>query len=183
MKTFFASICCFAIFSFSDLQAQFSSASLQASGLTCALCTRAINTSLTQLPFIASVNPDIKTSSFHIVFKNKSRVDIDAIRKAVEDAGFSVAKLQLTGQFNKLLVKNNEHVALEGQQFHFLKVPNKELDGVQTITIVDKNFLQAKDFKKYSTASSMKCVQTGYAGDCCQKTGIKANTRIYHVTI
>ena len=49
--------------------AQFSSASLQASGLTCALCTKAINKSLEQLPFVESVNADIKTSSFRITFK------------------------------------------------------------------------------------------------------------------
>ncbi|MFT4023718.1 MAG: heavy-metal-associated domain-containing protein [Flavihumibacter sp.] len=183
MKTFFAFICFVSIFSFAPAQAQFNSATLQASGLTCALCTRAINKALEGLPFVASVSPDIKTSSFQIVFKNNSQVDIDAIRKGVEDAGFSVAKLRLKGQFSRLNIKNDEHVDINGHQFHFLQVTNRQLDGEQTLTIVDKNFLQPKEFKKYSAATRMKCVQTGYAGDCCQKTGIRANTRIYHVTI
>lgn len=183
MKTFFVAICFASLLFAAPVQAQFSSANLQASGLTCALCTRAINKSLEQLPFVASVTPDIKTSSFQIVFKNNSAVDIDAIRTGVEDAGFSVARLQLTGQFSQLPIKNDEHVMLGGRQFHFLKVADKQLDGVQTVTIVDKNFLLPKEFKKYSTATRMQCIQTGYAGDCCQKTGIKANTRIYHVTI
>jgi len=41
------------------VQAQISSATLQASGLTCAMCTKAINKSLEQLNFVESVKPDI----------------------------------------------------------------------------------------------------------------------------
>ena len=181
MKTLYIAL--IALLFSSNIQAQFTSAKLQASGLTCALCTRAINKSLEQLSFIASITPDIKTSTFVLQFKPNTNVDIDAIRKGVEDAGFSVAKLQLTGNFPKVKLENDQHLELGGRQFHFLNAGQKQLGGEQTLTVVDKSFLLAKDFKKYSNASAMKCVQTGVAGDCCQKTGIKANTRIYHVTI
>ena len=166
-----------------NLNAQFTKASLQASGLTCALCTKAINKSLEQLPFVSAVKADIKSSSFDIVFKEAVNVDIDAIRKGVEDAGFSVSRLQLTGSFNKVAVKNDAHASIEGKTYHFLSVGNRVLDGELQLTIVDKNFLSAKEFKKYSKGSSMNCVQTGKAGDCCSKAGISAETRIYHVTI
>ncbi|KYP15053.1 heavy-metal-associated domain-containing protein [Flavihumibacter sp. CACIAM 22H1] len=163
--------------------AQFSKASLQASGLTCALCTKAINNSLEQLSFIKSVQPDIKSSSFLIEFKEGAAVDIDALRKGVEDAGFSVAKLQLTGQFNALPVEPDEHATINGTTFHFLSVKKQVISGEQVFTLVDKSFLPAKEFKKYSKSSSMSCVQTGKAGDCCKKDGVSADTRIYHVTI
>lgn len=163
--------------------AQFSRATLQASGLTCALCTKAINKSLEQLAFISSVKADIKSSSFDIVFKDGSKVDIDAIRRGVEDAGFSVSRLQMTGNFNSVAVKNDTHTNINGNTFHFLSVGNRVLNGEQQITIVDKNFLGAKEFKKYSKSSNMSCVQTGKAGDCCSKEGISAETRVYHVTI
>jgi len=163
--------------------AQFSSASLQASGLTCALCTKAINKSLEQLPFVESVNADIKTSSFRITFKKDADVNIDALRKGVEDAGFSVAKLQLTANFNNVRIENDAHQVINGKAFHFLSVKPRVLDGEQQLTLVDKNFVQAKDFKKYSASSKMSCVQTGKAGDCCRKNGLSAETRIYHVTI
>jgi copper chaperone CopZ len=67
----------------SSVQAQFNSAFLQASGLTCAMCSKAIDNSLKQLAFIESVKPDIKNAAFNIVFKENAAVDIDALKKAV----------------------------------------------------------------------------------------------------
>ena len=78
-------------------QAQFTKASLQATGLTCAMCSNAINKALLRVPFVESVKSDIKNSAFSIVFKTGQEVEIDALRKAVEDAGFSVGNLKMTG--------------------------------------------------------------------------------------
>ncbi len=172
-----------ALFLVVQSNAQFSSANLQAAGLTCAMCTKAINKSLEKLSFIQSVEADIKTSTFNIIFKKDQSVDIDALRKAVDDAGFSVAKLKITGVFNDVKVKNDAHVQIDGKTFHFLNVSNQTLNGEKTLVIADKNFLSAKEFKKYSAATKMECLQTGKAGSCCAKEGIQENTRIFHVTI
>ena len=163
--------------------AQFKSANLQAAGLTCAMCTRAINKSLEKLPFIKEVKPDIKTSSFNIVFKEGMEADFDALEKAVEDAGFSVAKLKVTGAFDNVKVQNDTHVKIDGKMFNFLNVSDQTLQGNRSIVIVDRNFVTAKEFKKYSAATHMSCVQTGRAGSCCAKEKVQENTRIYHVTI
>jgi copper chaperone CopZ len=163
--------------------AQFKSASLQAAGLTCAMCTKAINKSLDQLPFVKEVKPDIRNSAFDITFKEGVHVDFDALKRAVEDAGFSVAKLKVTGSFNNVKVENDAHVEVAGKTFHFLNVSNQVLNGQKSITLVDKDFVSSKEFKKYSAATQMTCVQTGKAGSCCIKDGVKENTRIYHVTI
>lgn len=163
--------------------AQFKSASLQAAGLTCAMCTKAINTALDQLPFVVEVNPDIKNSAFIITFKEGAEIDFDALKNAVEDAGFSVAKLAVTASFNNLPVRNDTHVQVNGKTFHFLKIDNQTLNGEKTITLVDKDFVSAKEYKKYSAATKMACVQTGKAADCCTREGIPGNARVYHVTI
>ena len=162
-------------------EAQFTKASLQATGLTCAMCNNAINKALQIKPFIQSVKSDIKNSSFSIVFKENVDVDIDEIRKAVEDAGFGVGSLKLTGNFKEVKIGNDTHVQIGDRHFHFLNVNNQVLEGEQTITIIDKDFLTAKQFKKYSEATKMKCLQSGKAGSCCP--GVAAGTRIYHVTI
>jgi copper chaperone CopZ len=161
-------------------QAQFKSASLQAAGLTCAMCTKAINESLKQLSFVASVKPDIKNSAFIIQFKPGTNVDPDVWKKAVEDAGFSVAKLKMTGQFDNVKLEKDAHVNIEGKTYHFINAGSQTLDGEKTITLVDKYFVSAKDFKKYAAATKMACVQTGKAASCC--ANVAANTRIYHVT-
>lgn len=164
-------------------QAQFKNASLQAAGLTCAMCTKAINKALEQVPFVQNVKVDIKTSSFLVTFKEGAAVDFDVMKKAVEDAGFSVAKLKVTGVFDKVDIQNDTHVQIDGKTFHFLNVSKQTLQGEKAITLVDKDFVSAKEFKKYSAATSMACVKTGKAQTCCTKEGIAADTRIYHVTI
>src|SRR5436853_1721126 len=100
--------------------AQFIKARLQATGLTCAMCSNAINKSLQKVDFIESVKPDIKNSAFDIAFKPGKDLDIDAIRDAVEDAGFSIGKLQLTGHFTGIKFSHDEHLKLGNENFHFL---------------------------------------------------------------
>jgi copper chaperone CopZ len=145
------------------------------------MCSNAINKALQAKPFIQSVKSDIKNSAFNIVFKENADADIDGIRKAVEDAGFGVGNLKLTGNFKEVKIENDKHVVIGDKNFHFLSVGNQVLNGEQTITIVDKDFLTAKQFKKFSAATKMSCLQSGKAGSTCP--GVAAGTRIYHVTI
>ena len=166
-----------------SLHAQFTKAALQASGLTCAMCSRAIDNALKELPFIATVQPDIKNSSFNIVFKQSEPVDIDAIKNAVENAGFFVAKFTITGIFNNIAIRNDEHVIIGGKEYHFLQVKDQVLNGEKNLVVIDKNFLAQPAFKKYNAATAMLCIKTGRAAGCCEKDGIAAGTRIYHVTI
>jgi copper chaperone CopZ len=164
-----------------SMKAQFKSARLQAAGLTCAMCTKAINEALDQISFIESIDVDIKNSEFIIDFKAGAAVDPDALKKAVEDAGFSVAKLRMTGEFANVKIEKDAHVNINGMVFHFLNAGNQTLTGEKTITLVDKYFVSAKDFKKYAAATTMACVQTGKAASCC--ASVAENTRIYHVTM
>ncbi|MBI1781552.1 MAG: cation transporter [Sphingobacteriales bacterium] len=163
--------------------AQLKKATLQASGLTCSLCAKSINKALSGLDFVDKVTADIKTSSFIITFKDGADADADLIRKKVEGAGFSVAKLQFTGDFNNVAIKNDAHVKLGDKTYHFLNVKEQVLNGEQTITLIDKNFVSSKDFKKYSALTKMECYKTGMAGNCCSKETGDAHARIYHVTL
>lgn len=173
----------FLILQTSNVQSQFNAANIQASGLTCAMCSKAINNALEKLSFIQSVTPDIGTSSFDVVFKKNVGVDLDKVRLAVEDAGFSVAKMKVRGNFDGQAVRNDEHVVLNGSTFHFLKIADQTLTGNREITLVDKNFIGSKEFKKFSAATKMVCVHTGRADACCEKGGVKAAERVYHVTM
>jgi copper chaperone CopZ len=175
----------FAILAFaaSNLSAQFKSASLQAAGLTCAMCTKAINNAVEELSFVKKVDVDIKSSTFLIDFREGANVDVDALKKAVEDAGFSVSRLKLKGNFENIAIKNDAHVEIGGKTFHFLNVKDQTLNGESVLTMVDKNYVSAKEFKKYSAATKMECIQTGKASSCCKKEAAETHTRIYHVTV
>src|SRR5947207_440025 len=128
-------------------KAQFTKATIQASGLTCAMCSKAINDALKQLPFVETVKPDIKNSAFTISFKEGREADIDAMQKAVEDAGFFVAKFIVTSVFSNTEIKNDEHVTISGKEYHILNIKDQVLNGEKNLTIVNKNFLTANAFK------------------------------------
>ncbi len=181
MKKLFFIVMVMTIVTTSD--AQFNRATLQATGLTCAMCSNAIHKALLEVPFIESVKSDIKNSAFNMVFRNDKEVNIDALRNAVEDAGFSVGSLKMTGNFHELKIKNDQHVVLGRDVFHFLGVRDQVLNGETTITVVDKNFLSARQFRKISGASGMTCVQTGKTDKDCLKEGVPVEARVYHVTI
>ena len=164
-------------------QAQFTKAELQATGLTCAMCNNAINKALQALPFIQPVKSNIKNSSFLIVFKEGQEPSPDAIKQAVEDAGFSVGRLELWGETNPLELSADKHLSIGKSAFHFVGPDNKTLTPDTRVQVVDKGFLSMKQFKKISSASKMACVQTGKAASCCADAGVPEQTRIYHITI
>lgn len=153
--------------------AQFSKARLQATGLTCALCSNAINKALQKVSFIQSVSPDIKNSAFDIVFKKDAEVDIDALRKAVEDAGFYVGGLNITGNFSELKIAEDQRVKLGKNNLCFLEVGKQTLNGEKTLRVLNKEFVTAKEYKKFDAAVKTKL----------QQTGKDNGERIFHVTI
>lgn len=153
--------------------AQIKKAQLQAAGLTCAMCSNATLKALQTLPFVDKIDTDLNSTTFLLSFKPGMPVDIDAIKNKVEDAGFSVSKLVLTANFNNVSIQPDAHVSYAGSTFHFINVKQQVLSGDRDITVIDKNFVPAKQFKKYSSQTTMPC----YSG------GTMDNQRVYHVTI
>ena len=162
---------------------QFSKASLQASGLTCSMCSKAVKVALEKVSFVQEVKVNIKNQEYAITFKEGSKNDFDELKKAVEDAGFSVAALKVTGNFSDVNIEKDKHIQLDGKNFHFVNSKSQVLNGEQTFTIVDKDFIPAKVYKKYSAATKLECMKSGKAESCCVKDGIHTEERVYHVII
>lgn len=163
--------------------AQIKSAKLQASGLTCSMCSNSINKALQTLPFVDKVIANIKESTFSIKFKEGTKVDIDAIKEKVDGAGFSVSNLSLVMDLDKVKLSDDSHVTVSGNTFHVLKTSAKIGNSNQVVNLSDKNFVSSKVFKKNKSLTKMECYETGMSGTCCSKDGIAAGTRIYHITI
>jgi copper chaperone CopZ len=160
------------LFSFAA-KAQVTKVSLQASGLTCSMCSNAINKAIKSLDFVEKVDANIKNSTFDIIFKPNSNVDFDKLKKKVEDAGFFVANFKATLHFDNVSIANDTHVNVGTDVFHFLNVNNQSLTGEKTIRLLDKGFVPAKEYKKNSNLTKMPCY----------KTGEENGKRIFHVTI
>jgi copper chaperone CopZ len=164
--------------------AQFSKVSLQASGLTCSMCSKAVKNALEKVPFVNDVKVDIKNQQYNLTFKQDQSIDFDAIGKAVEDAGFSVATMKVTASVSNVQVKKDDHLQIGQHTFHFLNSAGQSLNGDVTFSLVDKSFVSAKEFKKYASMTKMVCVQSGRMEKCCTKDDSpSAATRIYHVII
>lgn len=164
-------------------QAQVTKVNLQASGLTCSMCSNAINKSLKTIDYIDKVMANIKTSTFEISFKPGAKINFDQLKKKVEDAGFSVANMTAIINFENVKVEKDQHLNYGGLTFHFLNANGQTLNGEKTVQVVDKGYVSAKSFKKNQLVTAMDCYKTGVAGSCCTKEGLPSGTRIFHVTI
>jgi len=162
--------------------AQINKVSIQASGLTCSMCSNAINKALKSINYVDHVIANIKNSTFEIYFKSNAKVDFDQLKKKVEEAGFFVAKMDVSVMLNDVEVANDTHIEIENTMFHFMNVSNQKLTGEKTIQIIDKGYLTDKMYKKNNKYTNMDCYKTGYMGSCCKKSK-PSGTRIYHVTI
>ena len=145
---------------------QVTEVSLQASGLTCSMCSNAINKALKSLDFVNKVDANIKTSTFEISFKPGSKIDFDKLKKKVEDAGFFVARFTATMQFDNVRIKSNEAVTIGDKTLRFVNVKEQTLNGQKTIKVIDKGFVSSKEYKKNNVASADP-----------------KNGKVYHVTI
>ena len=165
--------------------AQFEKAELQASGLTCSMCSNAIQKAIKTLNFVEGVQTDLNKNIFTIFFRKDVTVDFDQIKNKVEDAGFSVGNFWVTTNIRHFDVDNDAHTQLGGMNFHFMHVKPATLDGVYRLQLIDKNFVASKDFKKFSAYTSMSCYQTGVMQACCKskETAVAGGNRIYHVTM
>jgi copper chaperone CopZ len=164
-------------------QAQFTGATLKASGLTCAMCSKAVFNALSAVPYVEKVQPDIQASTYEINFKSAANIDPDLMAKAVTDAGFSVAKLEMTGNFPETAIEKDGHVIWNDHVYHFVQSSMKTIKGKQTIRLVDKLFVSAKEQKNYAKLSSMSCYSTGTRQSYCPTAGSSTSARIYHVIL
>jgi copper chaperone CopZ len=162
--------------------AQFQSASLTASGLTCSMCSKSIFKALEKLPAVHSIDVDLDKSVFTIQFKENSSIKPDEIKSAVVDAGFAVAALQMNAIFPDTRLSKDAHISFDGAIYHFLNGDQKALSGKVSFQVVDKNFVPINEFRKYKKMTSMACIETGKAQSCCAKD-LAVGARIYHVIL
>ena len=153
------------------------SAELQVTGLTCSMCSQATEKSLKTLDFIESITPDLNKNTFMLEFKDQKAVNMDLIKKKVQDAGFSIGNLAAVINFNNTKV-NGEGLALAGTNaYKFLNAKDKVLNGKVKVNVVDKNFISASAFKKKSAEVKAESYASGY------DTVNGKRVRVYHLSI
>ena len=103
--------------------------SLQVSGLTCSMCNLSVKKSLQKLPFVQDINADVETAIYTLTFKGGENVVLEDIQKAVKKAGFSVANLTFTSNFNNILIPQSNQIIVDGNTYNIINPTSKKLSG------------------------------------------------------
>lgn len=156
---------------------QITTADLKVTGLTCSMCSNATQKSLETLSFISSVKPDLNKNIFVLTFKKDADINLDMVRKKVQDAGFSVGGLTADFAFNQVKVDDKGQAIVDGNVYRFINAKSKTLNGTVKASVVDKNFISGAAFKKQATAVS----SDAYASGAAIVNGKK--TRVYHLVL
>ena len=162
------------LFSSQAVLAQFVDANLKASGLTCSMCNLATQRQLQQLTFIDSIVPDLDLNLFHIYFNQQQEVNIDLIKKSVEDAGFSVAELLVSFKKNETFIYNNPLLFI-GKSVFVVKGFDPQKDK-QVFKIIDEGFVTVKENKKF-----IKVRKEMLLLDNINSNNLPITSKIYHV--
>ena len=159
------------ILAFSNVDAQISKAEIVATGLTCSMCSNAINKQLKSLAEVDSVVIDLNTNTFVVHIKKESNASPRILKERVEKAGFFVGSMIVSMSFENLDVTNNFKIEKDGLAMVFVETKAKTLNGESQVKIMDKGFVTQKEFKKLSKSLSK------------YPTYIEGNEDDYHVKV
>lgn len=115
------------------------SISLQASGLTCSMCSRAIYKSLLKVSSVKKVEEDIKNSTYTIFFKDQAKVILDDLKRAVKNAGFSVAAIEVNARFDHTEIAAGAPLRVDDLTFTLTGPLPPAIEGRQRLVLQGKD--------------------------------------------
>jgi len=123
-------------------------------GLTCSMCSRTVEKSLLQLPFIDRVEMNIATTEARILVKENFVISIKDIARSVKDAGFSVRSIRMEMDFKDLRLSEDGTFNSHGLQFKWLGKISSATPGYINLLVIDPPYLPSKERAKWSTLLS-----------------------------
>ena len=119
--------------------AQIVKAEIRATGLTCSMCSNAINKQLKALPEVINVETDLNKNTFIVTIKEGNELSPKIFKEKVEKAGFFIGSLIITAK--------SETVS----KSPYILVNDKKNDATEVqFQVVDKGYVTDKEFKKLS---------------------------------
>ena len=124
-----------------NVNAQISKAEIVATGLTCSMCSNAINKQLKSLTEVDSVVIDLNTNTFVVHLKKEAMISPRILKERVEKAGFFVGSMIVTMNFDNTDISENIKVEKEGIALVIIDSKSKVLHGETKAKIMDKGCL------------------------------------------
>ncbi len=135
-------ICCIAFVA----NAQITKVELMATGLTCSMCSNAINKQLKTIEGVEKVDIDLNKNLFVVFLKADNKLTPKTFKDKVEKAGFFVGSMVLFMNFNNQAVEDNKQMG----NYIFIETKEQTLNGLAKVKVMDKGYVTAKEYKKLS---------------------------------
>lgn len=129
-------------------QAQTSKVEIQATGLTCSMCSNAINKQLKSLTEVDSIGTDLNTNTFTVYFKKDKEVEPKVLKNAVEKAGFFVGNMVLTTMFHTPKIEDNTVMKVGEATYTFIDIKTPVTHAIAKYRVLDKGYVTQKEYKK-----------------------------------
>ena len=134
------SLLCFILSIFTILgKSQIKQVELRATGLTCSMCSNAINKQLKSLSSVLDVKTDLNTNTFTVTLKSDNTLTPKVFKEKVEEAGFFVGMMIIVA--DAAFVLNNPNTYIIGNN-------KKAVDSNVKYQVLDKGYLTNKEYAK-----------------------------------
>lgn len=137
-----------------EAKAQISKAELVATGLTCSMCSNAINKQFKAMPEVENVSIDLNSNTFTIYLKKGNLLTPKSFKDKVEKAGFFIGSLVLTMPFDNVKAADNLLYNTKEVSYVFVDTKPQTLKGEVKVQVLDKGFVTQKEYKKLQKSFS-----------------------------
>ena len=134
--------------------AQISKAELVATGLTCSMCSNAINKQFKAMPEVESVTTDLNKNTFTINLKKGNTLSPKAFKDKVEKAGFFIGSLVVTIPLDNVKAGDNVSYSAKKAAYVFVDTKPQTITGEVKLKVLDKGFVTQKEYKKMEKSFS-----------------------------
>lgn len=128
--------------------AQISKAEIIATGLTCSMCSNAINKQLKAMPEVEKVMIDLNNNTFVVNLKNNSLVTPQMLKSNIEKTGFFVGSMILTMDANNVAPKDNSSFKDASGTYVFVGSDEKAANEKLRLKVLNSGFVTKKEYKK-----------------------------------
>jgi copper chaperone CopZ len=136
------------------MNAQVKKAEIVATGLTCSMCSNAINKQLKSLAEVDSVTVDLNTNTFVVYVKKDAVVSPRTLKERIEKAGFFVGAMTVSMNFENTVIPEDKRLELDGMTLVILESKSEVLNGTVQVKIMDKGYVTQKEHKKLTRSLS-----------------------------
>lgn len=128
--------------------AQISKAEIIATGLTCSMCSNAINKQLKSMAEVENVAVDLNTNTFTVSLKENNTLTPNVLKENIEKTGFFIGSMVLTIDLGTTKIEESKAVKKQSGTYVFVNGGDKTIDGAIKVQVLNDGFVTKKEFKK-----------------------------------